>query len=230
MWKRRHGVNANIPNLSNLKSKPFSKRKVLRWVVQRRVHTRNVMALKAYCVAAHSKLRRTKRGNKMISSLGTFLYRFGAKRRGNAIGEYGALLKTYRRFYKYGLGRYLLNALSRSMRHKGVLTRRGKLWVLKHNTLGLRHHVKDFDKWGVSNRVFQHALKGVMKREKGVVRAAKAGKKFRKSHCTCQTTHRFKKYGTCKKWFKYDKAPWCQVHSGCKGATKMKSGFKWKPC
>merc|ERR1712139_63791 len=98
------------------KAKPWRMRRVwrhvLRFMPNELKWSNHVMALKAFCVATHHKMRNAKRGNSVISSLGTFLFRFGLRKtRANALAEYSSLMKNYKRFYRYGMGKYLMQQL-----------------------------------------------------------------------------------------------------------------------
>jgi len=236
-WRRAHGFNASTPNVGGGRSKPTKRGKVV-WKANRgfisMTHTRNVLNLKAYCVGAHSAMVTARKGNGQLSSLGTFLYRFGVKKRTrNAFGEYIALVKTYARFYKRGLGKYLLYRMRRAMRYKGGIlswSKKHKLLVLNHSRLGLRGQPKAFRKWGVTARKFKSEVVQVRKLNAALWNAVKSRAKFKHTACRCTATRRFRKWGTCRKHFKYDKKSWCQVNAKCPKASHSKQGFKWKYC
>merc|ERR1719409_1304009 len=236
-WRRAHGFNASTPNVGGGRSKPTKRGKVV-WKANRgfisMTHTRNVLNLKAYCVGAHSAMVTARKGNGQLSSLGTFLYRFGVKKRTrNAFGEYIALVKTYARFYKRGLGKYLLYRMRRAMRYKGGIlswSKKHKLLVLNHSRLGLRGQPKAFRKWGVTARKFKSEVVQVRKLNAALRNAVKSRAKFKHTACRCTATRRFRKWGTCRKHFKYDKKSWCQVNAKCPKASHSKQGFKWKYC
>merc|ERR1712093_423781 len=105
-WRAAHGFNASTPNVEGEKTKPDAVGKEIRKANRgfiSQTHARNVLNLKAYCVASHEKMVTARKGNGQLSSLGTFLYRFGVKKKSrNVFGEYTALVKTYTRFYKRG--------------------------------------------------------------------------------------------------------------------------------
>jgi hypothetical protein len=236
-WRRAHGFNASTPNVGGGRNKPQNRGKVV-WKANRgfisQTHTRNVLNLKAYCVGAHSSMVTARKGNGQLSSLGTFLYRFGVKKRTkNAFGEYTSLVKTYTRFYKRGLGKYLLYRMKRAMRYKGGVlswSKKHKLLVLNHARLGLRGQPKAFRKWGVTARKFKSAVKSVRKLNAALWNAVKSRAKFKHSSCRCTATKGWKKWGTCRKHFKYDKKAWCQTNKRCPGASHSKQGFKWRYC
>merc|ERR1712167_446692 len=131
MPRATHGVLPMVsmlpaPNVGGGKTKPGNPGKEI-WKANRgfisMTHARNVLNLKAYRVASHGKLVVARKGNSQLSSLGTFLYRFGVKKKTpNAFGEYTALVKTSTRFYTRGLGLYMLRMMKAAMRRpNGIL-------------------------------------------------------------------------------------------------------------
>merc|ERR1711881_101702 len=56
----------------------------------------NILHLKAYCLGVHSKIKGMLKAGP-LSTLETFLYRFGAHNHKDAIGEYLKLYKYYSR-------------------------------------------------------------------------------------------------------------------------------------
>merc|ERR1711988_645121 len=236
-WRAAHGFNASTPNVEGRKTKPDARGKEI-WKANRgfisMTHARNVLNLKAYCVASHGKLVVARKGNSQLSSLGTFLYRFGVKKKTrNAFGEYTALMKTYSRFYTRGLGLYMLRMMKSAMRRNGgvlVWSSRKTMILLNHSRLGLRGQPKAFRKWGVRKNQFTGAVKQVRRLNSPLWKAVKNRAGFKKSLCKCQGTSKWPKYKTCRKHFKYDKQPWCQVAKMCPGASHSRQGFKWRYC
>lgn len=236
-WRAAHGFNASTPNVGGGKTKPGNPGKEI-WKANRgfisMTHARNVLNLKAYCVASHGKLVVARKGNSQLSSLGTFLYRFGVKKKTpNAFGEYTALMKTYTRFYTRGLGLYMLRMMKSAMRRNGgvlVWSSRKTMILLNHSRLGLRGQPKAFRKWGVRKNQFTGAVKQVRRLNAALWKAVKSRAGFKKSLCKCMGTSKWPKYKTCRKHFKYDKQPWCQVHKMCPGASHSRQGFKWRYC
>jgi len=207
---------------------------------------RNVLALKAYCVAEHDKLLAMKKSSQ-LSALGSFLYSFGdnsKKLKVNAVGEYVSMYRSYNKFYKTGLGKYLLSRLhSALLKSGGILTAQlttVKHWgrissvpamVLKHRALGLSALPSMFTKLALPVPAFTKALQKVRKSNKITV----ASTQFQADGCKCQVPRNlvrkkaFHNMGsTCRKWFAYDKKPWCFVNKGCSGAIKTRGGlFKY---
>jgi len=236
-WRAAHGFNASTPNVEGGKTKPSNGGKEV-WKANRgfisMTHARNVLDLKAYCLASHTKMVTARKGNGQLSSLGTFLYRFGVKKRTrNAFGEYTALVKTYTRFYTRGLGLYMLKMMKAAMRRpNGILawSRTKSMMLLNHKRLGLRGQPKSFRKWGVRKNQFNAAVKGVRRLNSALWNAVKSRSSFKKSTCKCTSTRKWNKYGSCRKHFKYDSKPWCQVAKVCPGSSHSKAGFKWRYC
>jgi len=236
-WRAAHGFNASTPNVEGGKTKPTNIGKEI-WKANRgfisMTHARNVLNLKAYCVASHQKMVTARKGNGQLSSLGTFLYRFGVKKKSrNAFGEYTALVKTYTRFYTRGLGLYMLRMMKAAMRRpNGILvwSRKKTSMLLNHKRLGLRGEPKAFRKWGVTKNQYKAAVKQVRRLNSTLWNAVKSRASFKKSTCKCTSTQKWPKYSTCRKHFKYDSKPWCQVAKVCPGSSHSRQGFKWRYC
>jgi len=199
----------------------------------------NVLAFKAFCVLSHNKIKAMSKHSNNLSSLGSFLIRYGARQSSNALGEYAALHKAYLHFYKLGLGKYMIRRLHTALHNGGALTdivSMGHTYkTLSYYRLGLVTQPSMFDKIKISLRNFVKALSDTTKRNKKMVYSVK----FHSKHnCKCQppkksvltfVNHRL--IGArCHKWFAYDKKPWCYVDKACKGATKAQTGMYYAVC
>jgi len=223
-------------------------RKIVKRVLRVELTTtlvRNVMNLKAYCVGAHGKMASMKRSSQ-LTALGNFLYRFGQKPNPNSVGEYIGMYRSYMKFYNVGIGHYLIQRLHAALSNKnGILTakmittkRDGVLrsrpsMMLKHRTLGLQSLPHMFKKLALPVPKYTKNLRIVKKTNKVTVASAQ----FEADGCRCTgraTKSRnpfMKKLGkTCKKWFSYDKKPWCFVNPQCHGAIHASDGGQFRYC
>merc|ERR1719163_1429945 len=206
---------------------------------------RNVLHLKAYCLGAHRKLLNMKRSSQ-LSALGHFLYRFGKKKGGNNVGEYVALYRSFMKYYNKGIDKYLIERLHHSMQDKSGILKAGILpfrvegirkakpaMMLKHHDLGLQTLPRMFVKMALPVSKYQSLLRVVRKTNKVTVASAQ----FEADGCRCTGRPSKAKSAflrnlgkTCKKWFGYDKKPWCFVNPKCHGAIKAADGGLFKYC
>jgi len=233
-YRRRFGFAAKTPALSAV---PIRKKRVYRQAnygnVPKRLLT-NVFELKAYCISVHEVMLAAKKGNKKLSSIGSFLYRFGVdKRTRNAFGEFKALTRSYKKFYKYGINKYVFDNAAKAMSSgPGILFMRDKRVKLNHKMLGLQTgEAQAFDKWSVRWKPFLRAVHEVKYNNGYLSQALKARKEFKKEQCKCKMTRRFARFGKCAKHMAYDRKPWCVVNSRCEGASyNRRYKFKWQYC
>lgn len=233
-YRRRFGFSAKTPALSAV---PVRKRRVYRQAnygnVSKRLLT-NVFELKAYCISVHEKILGARKGNHKLSSIGSFLYRYGVdKKTRNAFGEFKALTRSYTKFYKYGINKYVFDNARKAMtRGKGLLFLRNKHVKLNHQMLGLQTgEARAFDKWSVRWKPFLRAVYEVKYNNGYLSTALKARKEFKKEQCKCKVTRRFAKFGKCSKHMAYDRKPWCVVNNRCEGASyNRRYRFKWQYC
>merc|ERR1711881_141912 len=233
-YRRRFGFAAKTPALSAV---PIRKKRVYRQAnsgnVPKRLLT-NVFELKAYCISVHEVMLAAKKGNKKLSSIGSFLYRFGVdKRTRNAFGEFKALTRSYKKFYKYGINKYVFDNAAKAMSSgPGILFMRDKRVKLNHKMLGLQTgEAQAFDKWSVRWKPFLRAVHEVKYNNGYLSQALKARKEFKKEQCKCKMTRRFARFGKCAKHMAYDRKPWCVVNSRCEGASYTRRyKFKWQYC
>merc|ERR1711959_71987 len=233
-YRRRFGFAAKTPALSAV---PIRKKRVYRQAnygnVPKRLLT-NVFELKAYWISVHEVMLAAKKGNKKLSSIGSFLYRFGVdKRTRNAFGEFKALTRSYKKFYKYGINKYVFDNAAKAMSSgPGILFMRDKRVKLNHKMLGLQTgEAQAFDKWSVRWKPFLRAVHEVKYNNGYLSQALKARKEFKKEQCKCKMTRRFARFGKCAKHMAYDRKPWCVVNSRCEGASyNRRYKFKWQYC
>jgi len=237
-WRRKNGYNASTPRMDfGPKSKAREWMKAYTGYVHERL-MRNVLFLKAMALAVHDKMRSARKGNSQLSAIGTFMWRYGIRKdTRNAYGEYKALAIHYSKFYKAGIGKYIMVRLVRSMRHgNGIVTKERHAVYLNHKALGLKTRPSIFDKWSCRRKVYNRLLKHTAKLNGRLLTAVKGRQRFVKDKCMCSTahlpnSHRFKRFGICTKHFAYDKKPWCIVNWTCKKAALNKGlGFKWRSC
>jgi len=237
-WRRANGYAASTPRMDfGPKGKGRVERATFQGKVQPRL-MRNVLFLKAMALAVHDKMRTAKQGNKPLSAIGTFMWRFGVRKStSNAYGEYRALAAHYTKFYKAGIGSYIMRHLKKSMRLGNGLVKHFRGYVyFSHSALGLRTMPDIFDKWSARETVYDRLLRTTAKLNSYILSFAKGRRKFTKDKCMCTTSHlpqsnQFKRFGVCKTHFAYDKQPWCIVNWGCKKAELNKGmGFKWRTC
>merc|ERR1711939_975733 len=234
VYRRRFGFAAKTPALSAV---PIRKKRVYRQAnygnVPKRLLT-NVFELKAYCISVHEVMLAAKKGNKKLSSIGSFLYRFGVdKRTRNAFSEFKALTRSYKKFYKYGINKYVFDNAAKAMSSgPGILFMRDKRVKLNHKMLGLQTgEAQAFDKWSVRWKPFLRAVHEVKYNNGYLSQALKARKEFKKEQCKCKMTRRFARFGKCAKHMAYDRKPWCVVNSRCEGASyNRRYKFKWQYC
>jgi len=206
---------------------------------------RNVLHLKAYCLGAHRKLLNMKRSSQ-LSALGHFLYRYGKRKGSNNVGEYVALYRSFMKYYNKGIDKYLIDRLHAAMQDKsGILSarllpfhvegipKRKPAMMLKHRDLGLQTLPRMFVKMALPVSKYQSLLRTVRKTNKITVASAQ----FEADGCRCtgrpskSKSPFLRNLGkTCKKWFGYDKKPWCFVNKKCHHAVKAADGGLFKYC
>lgn len=202
---------------------------------------RNVLRLKAFAIVSRSKFKDMQGATSNLSSLASLLIRLGARQSNNALGEFMALYGAYKRFYKSGIGRYMLTRLDHAL-HKGgaladITSVVGKhaYKTLSYYRLGLVTMPAMFNSIRVPLVNYVKAETDTFNRNKKFVYSVK----FHSRHnCRCTpppksplTVVNHKLIGAqCHKWFAYDKNPWCYVHKGCKGAQKSQTGMYYAVC
>lgn len=211
--------------------KPVRKSQVARALKVDKALGKNILALKAYSLAAHDFLAdKLLDQQSKLSALGAFIYQFGSSAmvKSNTAGEYLALEAQFREFYCIGIGKYLMKQLNDAMRKKSGVLMFGKakgknVVMLNFKRIGLASGANFIKQWAVSSLQFNKYSTQTLADSKSLSNS----EKFRKDGCKCMDVG---KWSTCKKWFAYDKAAWCIVNDGCKGAFKNpRLGF-WKYC
>jgi len=209
---------------------------------------KNVIALKAYAVAAHKSI--VFRHKSKISAVASLVHRFGApapakgRKAFNVLTEYLGMEAQYTKFYCSGLAKYLVRKFARSMRRRGgVLTWSksdgGKAVVtLNLDALGLANAAR-MKAWSVTQAAFNqmpsqlvasgkpHTMVGTATSTKVGTAVSTKATSFAADGCHCIKAS--KHFGACKKHFSYDKTPWCIVNTECKRAKKSRVG-SWASC
>merc|ERR1711865_1117136 len=187
--------------------KPVKKAQVVNALKLDRALGVNILALKSYSLAAHDFLKAKLLSDSKLSALGSFIYQYGSSKmdKSNAPGEYLALEAQYREFFCGGIGKYLVKQLNDAMRKKGGVLQFGKakgknVVMLNFKRVGLSSSAHFLKQWAVSSLVYNKYITQTVANSKSLTNVGK--------------------FSTCKKWFAYDKAEWCIVNDGCKGAYK----------